>query len=134
MADRLAHGLLDTSVVIDLPVLYPELLPRSVAICAITVAELAAGTLVAIGLAERARRQDRLQRVEAMFEPLPFDGQAARAYGRIFAAVAALGRTPRSRLADLQIAAVALANDLAVVTRNDADFIGLEGLVDIVPV
>ena len=134
MADRLAHGLLDTSVVIDLPVLDPDLLPRSIAICAITVAELAAGTLVAIDLAERARRQDRLQRVEAMFEPLPFDGQAARAYGRIFAAVAALGRKPRSRLADLQIAAVALANDLAVVTRNDADFIGLEGLVDIVPV
>ena len=134
MPDRLAHGLLDTSVVIDLPVLDPDLLPRSVAICAITVAELAAGTLVAIDLAERARRQDRLQRVEAMFEPLPFDGQAARAYGRIFAAVAAVGRKPPSRLADLQIAAVALANDLAVVTRNDADFIGLEGLVDIKPV
>ncbi|MBP2389957.1 type II toxin-antitoxin system VapC family toxin [Aeromicrobium fastidiosum] len=134
MAERLAHGLLDTSVVIDLPVLDPDLLPRSVAICAITVAELAAGTLVAIDLTERARRQDRLQRVEAMFEPLPFDGQAARAYGRIFAAVAAVGRKPRSRLADLQLAAVALANDLAVVTRNDADFIGLEGLVDIVPV
>ncbi|MFC3952800.1 type II toxin-antitoxin system VapC family toxin [Aeromicrobium fastidiosum] len=121
-------------MVIDLPVLDPDLLPRSVAICAITVAELAAGTLVAIDLTERARRQDRLQRVEAMFEPLPFDGQAARAYGRIFAAVAAVGRKPRSRLADLQLAAVALANDLAVVTRNDADFIGLEGLVDIVPV
>ncbi len=134
MADRLAHGLLDTSVVIDLPVLDPDLLPLSVAISAITLAELAAGTLVPSDLAERARRQDRLQRVEAMFEPLPFDGQAARAYGRVFAAVASVGRKPRSRLADLQIAAIALANDLAVVTRNDADFIGLEGLVDVVPV
>ena len=134
MADRPDHGLLDTSVVIDLPVLDPDLLPRSVAICAITLAELAAGTLVSVDLAERSRRLDRLQRVEAMFEPLPFDGQAARAYGRVFSAVAAVGRKPRSRFADLQIAAVALANDLAVVTRNDADFIGLEGLVDVVSV
>lgn len=68
MADRLAHGLLDTSVVIDLSVVDPDLLPRSVAICAVTLAELA------------------------------------------------------------------VANGLAVVTRNDADFIGLEGLVDVVPV
>ena len=35
--------------------------------------------------AERARRQDRLQRAEAAFDPLPFDSEASRAYGRIYA-------------------------------------------------
>ena len=41
---------------------------------------------------ERARRQDRLQRAEAAFDPLPFDTDAARAYGRIFSAVMVAGR------------------------------------------
>ncbi len=85
-------------------------------------------------MAERARRQDRLQRVEAAFDPLPFDVEAARAYGRISAAVRAYGRTPRRRLADLFIASVALANDLPVVTRNRADFAGLGELVEVIKV
>jgi predicted nucleic acid-binding protein len=41
---------------------------------------------------ELARRQDRLQRAEAAFDPLPFGGDSARAYGRIYAAVIATGR------------------------------------------
>jgi predicted nucleic acid-binding protein len=36
---------------------------------------------------EQGRRQDRLQRVEAGLDRLPFDVEAARAYGRIYAAV-----------------------------------------------
>ena len=49
----------------------------------ITMAELAAGPHATKDPAERARRQDRLQRAEAVFDPLPFDNSAARAYGRI---------------------------------------------------
>ena len=134
MADRAPRGLLDTSVVIDLDALAADVLPEQVAVSAVTLAELAAGPAATNDLAERARRQDQLQRAEAAFDPLPFDVEAARAYGRIYAAVRAHGRAPRRRLADLMIAAVALANDLPVVTRNGADFVGLGRLAEILEV
>lgn len=134
MPDRHAAGLLDTSVVIDLETLDAALLPEQVAVCAVTMAELAAGPAAAQNPDERARRQDRLQRAEAAFDPLPFGIEAARAYGRVFAAVRAQGRQPRSRVADLMIASVAIAEGLPLVTRNGADFTGLESLVTIVEV
>ena len=82
---------------------------------------------------ERARRQDRLQRAEAAFDPLPFDNEAARAYGRIYAAVVATGRKARGpRAVDLLIAAVACSQTLPLFTRNPDDLRGLEELVDIV--
>lgn len=104
------------------------------AVSAITMAEVAAGPAAASDESERARRQDRLQRTEATFDPLPIDTEAARAYGRIYAAVRAHGRNPHRRFADLLIAAVALANSLPMVTRNPADFAGLEDLIEIVEV
>lgn len=124
-------GLLDTSVIIDLPGVDQTKLPESVGICAITHAELSAGPLATDDPVERAVRQDRLQRVEAMFDPLPFSADAARAYGQVFAAVKATGRHPRGRLADLLIASVALAEGMTLVTRNPKDFKGLEELIDI---
>ncbi len=129
--DRLPRGLLDTSVVIDLDRVAADALPAQVAVSAVTMAELAAGPSAATDDTERARRQDRLQRAEAVFDPLPVDTEAARAYGRVYAAVRAHGRNPRRRFADLLIAAVALANALPVVTRNAADFAGLEDLIDV---
>jgi hypothetical protein len=132
--DRLERALLDTSVVIDLDRLAADVLPRQMAVSAVTMAELAAGPAATSDEAERARRQDRLQRAEATFDPLPLDNEAARAYGRIYAAVRAHGRIPRRRFAALLIAAVALANSLPIVTRNPADFAGLEDLIDIVEV
>lgn len=132
--DRLAAGLLDTSVVIDLELIDPELLPVTVAVSAVTMAELSAGPVATTDVGERARRQDRLQRAEAAFDPVPFDVEAARAYGRIYAAVVNVGRMPRRRFADLLIAAVALAEGVPLVTRNPADFVGLDDLVDVVEV
>jgi predicted nucleic acid-binding protein len=71
--------------------------------------------------------------VEATFDPLPFDGSAARAYGRVHAAAA--GRTTRGRRAlDLLIAATALAASLPLYTCNPADFADVAGLVDVEPV
>ena len=131
MAERPARGLLDTSVVVDLDLLSAELLPGEVSISAITMAELAAGPAAARDEDERARRQDRLQRAEAVFDPLPFGVEAARAYGRVFGAVRAAGRQPRRRFADLLIASTALAEGLPLVTRNAADFGGLEGLLHV---
>jgi predicted nucleic acid-binding protein len=132
--DRRPQGLLDTSVVIDLDRIPAHALPIQVAVSAVTMAELAAGPSAATDDTERARRQDRLQRAEAAFDPLPVDTEAARAYGRVYAAVRAHGRNPRRRFADLLIAAVALANALPVLTRNAADFAGLENLIDIVEI
>ncbi len=134
MSERLASGLLDTSVVVDLEQLDADQLPDEVAISVITLAELSAGPAATSDLSERARRQDRLQRVEAVFDPLPFGVEAARAYGRIYAAVAEQGRQPRRRFADLLIASTALAEHLPLLTRDADDFFGLEGLIAVVEV
>jgi len=136
VADRRhARGVIDTSVVIDLEVVDVERLPRELAVSAMTMAELAAGPHATTDLTERARRQDRLQRAEATFEPLPVDADVARAYGRVYAVVVAAGRKARGRRAiDLFIAATAVAADLPLYTRNPADFAGLSPLLEIVAV
>lgn len=127
------RGILDTSVVIDLEHIAARDLPVEVAISAITMAELAAGPHATSDVDERARRQDRLQRAEAAFDPLPFDADCARAYGRVYAAVAASGRKARAaRAVDLLIAATACATDLPLYTRNGDDFEALGDLVRIV--
>lgn len=130
-----SRGLVDTSVVIELEQLAEDALPTEIAVSAITFAELAAGPHATADPAERARRQDRLQRAEATFEPIPFDASVARAYGRVYAAVVSAGRKARGRRAiDLLIAATALAAELPVYTRNPADFAGLETLLEVVAV
>ncbi len=135
MADQRPRGLLDTSVIIDLERLEHDQLPAAAAIGAITMAELAAGPHAARDAHERARRQDRLQRTEAAFDPLPFDGEAARAYGRVYAAVAGAGQKARgARAIDLLIAAIACANDLPLYTRNPGDFRALHDLIEVVGV
>lgn len=129
---RPERGILDTSVVIDLDRIDAGVLPREAAVSALTMAELAAGTHATSDPAERARRQDRLQRAEATFAPLAFDEAAARAYGRVYAAVASKGRKAQGRRSvDLLIAATALASGLPLYTRNPRDFFGLEGLIDV---
>jgi predicted nucleic acid-binding protein len=126
------RGLLDTSVVIDLERIDAAALPDEVAVSALTMAELAAGPHATTDPEERARRQDRLQRAEAVFAPIPFDGSAARAYGRICAAIAAGGRKARGRRAvDLFIAATALAERLPLYTRNPDDFRAMGQLLDV---
>jgi predicted nucleic acid-binding protein len=130
---RRERGLIDTSVIIDLPDIDHSKLPQQMAVSAISLAELAAGPHATTNAAERARRQDRLQRVEATFEALEFNADAARAYGRVYAAVASAGRKARGqRAVDLLIAATALAADLPLYTRNPTDFAALGGLLEII--
>jgi len=122
-------------VLIGLERLDPTDLPTELAISAVTLAELAAGPHATADTAERARRQDRLQRAEAAFEPLPVDADVARAYGRVYAAVAAGGTKARGRRAlDLLIAATGLANDLPVYTCNPEDFEDLASLIEVVSI
>jgi hypothetical protein len=128
----MASGLLDTSVVIDWDNRdVAAALPDEAAVSAITLAELTAGPHLAATGEESARRQTRLQQVEATFDPIPFDADAARSYGQVVAAVADAGRSHRPRIADLFIAATAHANGLTLYTRNPRDFTGLEHLIEI---
>jgi predicted nucleic acid-binding protein len=126
------RGLLDTSVLIDHDVIDPGSLPDESAISTITLAELAAGPHATEDKDERARRQDRLQWASTTWDPLPFDGEAARMYGRMFAAARAAGQSSRSRLADLLIASTAAANGLPLYTRNPSDFDALRTIIKVV--
>ena len=128
---RHPRGLIDTSVIIDLDQIDETDLPLELAISVISMAELAAGPHATPNPAERARRQDRLQRAEATFEPLPFDAEAARAFGMVSAAVLASGRQPRRRLADLMIASVAIVGQIPLYTTKPNDFHGLDRLLTI---
>jgi predicted nucleic acid-binding protein len=132
--DARARGLIDTNIVIHLPALDPAQLPDEMVICAVTLAELSAGPHYATDPAERARRTSVLQHTEATFDPLPFDAEAARAFGMVSAAILAVGRQPRRRLADLMIASVAMVNRLPLYTTNPDDFAGLDRLVQVVAV
>lgn len=76
----------------------------------------------------------RLQHVEAAFDPIPFGALEARAYSLVHAATLEAGRSSRRRFADLLIAATALANGLALVTRNPDDFGPLGDLIEIIAV
>jgi predicted nucleic acid-binding protein len=140
---RFAQGLLDTNIVILRRWVDPIELPAEMAISAITLAELSAGPHEVRSEreqsayeehAERARRLEILQRAENEFDPIPFDAEAARIYGRVAAAVIGAGRKPRRRAADLMIAAIAIAEGLPLFTTNPKDFAGLDGLLTIVPV
>ena len=128
-------ALLDTSVVVDLA--DPRVsaaLPAEAAISSITLAELTAGPQLAADPLERARRIAHLQRIEGLFDALPFDREAARSYGLVVAAVSRAGRSHRRRFADLLIASVAQASRADLYTRNPADFAGLDDLLTIIAI
>ncbi|WP_049571265.1 type II toxin-antitoxin system VapC family toxin [Streptomyces sp. SBT349] len=137
------QGLLDTNIMILRRWVDINELPAEMAISAITLAELSAGPhhVRRSGeqdtyeeRAERARRMDVLQRAENEFDPIPFDAEAARIYGRVCAAVVDGGRKPRRRVADLMIAAIAVAEELPLFTTNPDDFAGLDEFLTVVPV
>lgn len=129
MSHRDSRGLLDTSAVILLArVSTPDELPEECLISAVTLAELSVGPHVAPNDTERAARQAHLQQAEADFDPVPFDGAAARAFGVVAASLRSAGRKPAARAYDALIAATALAHGLPVYTCNPDDFRGIDGL------
>ena len=120
---------LDTSVLLG-PA--PAPLEGELAISSASLAELHFGVLVARSDDVRAERLRRLGVIERTFEALPVDAATARHYGRLAAAVTAVGRSPRARVMDLLIAATAAAHGARLATRNAADLHGLGDLVEIV--
>ena len=126
---RFKRGILDTSTVILLARIEdPSVLPEEPLTTTVTLAELSVGPLATDDPDERAARQAHVQQVEADFEPLPFDAEAARAFGRVAASLRRTGRKTTARAYDAMIAAIAIAHDLPVFTCNPADFDGIEGL------
>ena len=103
-------------------------LPAEPLITAITLAELSVGPLVASSDGERAARQAHVQQAEADFEPLPFDADAARSFGRVATDLRRAGRKPAARAYDAMIAAIAISHDLPLHTCNPRDFTGIEEL------
>ena len=93
-----------------------------VVISAITLAELEYG--VACSGAARRHNQAALKSLLEDLPVVPFDGEAAHAYGPLRAAHRARNRDALDKL----IAAQAVAVGVTLVTNNEADFRGFEGL------
>ncbi len=125
------RALLDTSVLIatDVPALEGEL-----AISVASLAELHFGVLVTADVAIRAERLRRLSELQRTFDAIPVDDVVAISYGQLAAAVVNTGRQRRSRVMDLLIAATAHAHGARLYTRNAADLVGIEHLIEIVAV
>lgn len=98
-------------------------LASDVAVCSVVKAELFYGAMRSNDPTRTLRVQ---QRFLAQFVSFPFDDQAGLIHSRIRAQFTALG-TPIGPY-DLQIAAIALANDLTLVTHNTREFSRVEGL------
>ncbi len=124
-----SRGILDTSTLILLSRLSDTSgLPEEPLITTVTLAELSVGPLIARDERQRAARQAHLQQAESDFTPLPFDADAARAFGRVAASLRSAGRKPAARTYDAMIAAIAVANGLPIHTCNPADFREIDGL------
>ena len=127
-------GVLDTSIIAALRLYDPAALPSALLITAVTLGELSYGPHATDDPLKRAARVAVLQHAEATFDPLPYDHAAARLYGQICATVRAAGRQPRTRAADLMIAATAASNALPLYTANPGDFRGAGAFVELVAV
>ena len=88
-----------------------------IAVCSVVKGELFYGSLRSANPERNLRLQ---QEFLSQFLSLPFDDQSAVVFGEIRAQLAAKG-TPIGAY-DLQIAAIALANNLILVTHNTKEF------------
>lgn len=96
---------------------------EDIAVCSVVKAELFYG---AFRSNNPKRTLEQQQAFLAQFVSLPFGDEAAFFAGQIRAKLASAG-TPIGSY-DLQIAAIALANDLTIVTHNTREFKRIDGL------
>jgi len=94
-----------------------NILLSEIAVCSVVKGELFYGSLLSANPERNLRLQ---QEFLSQFLSLPFDDQSAVVFGEIRAQLAAKG-TPIGAY-DLQIAAIALANNLILVTHNTKEF------------
>src|ERR1700744_5853566 len=133
MTRRYERALLDTSVVIDYPASVVAAHASTAAVSTITLAKLSYGLHTADPLLNAAREQ-RYPGIPTPFDPFPFDPRAARIYGALCATVRAVGRDPKPRRFDLLIAAVAVALNIPLITRNGADFIRIHDSLTVIAI
>ena len=94
-----------------------NILLSEIAVCSVVKGELFYGSLRSANPELNLRLQ---QEFLSQFLSLPFDDQSAVVFGEIRAQLAAKG-TPIGAY-DLQVAAIALANNLILVTHNTKEF------------
>lgn len=124
--------LLDTNVCVRFlngrsPAVRDRLLATStedMAVCSIVKAELFYG---AMRSSNPPRTLERQQNFLSRFVSLPFGDESAVLFGRVRAQLANVG-TPIGPY-DLQIASIALANSLVLITHNVREFQRVEGLL-----
>ncbi|KAB8315536.1 type II toxin-antitoxin system VapC family toxin [Tolypothrix campylonemoides VB511288] len=97
--------------------------PEDILISTITQLELYYG---AYRSAQQERNLEILQRFFSQFTIIPLEPEAARIAGRIRAELAAIGMLIGPY--DMQIAAIAMANNLILVTHNTKEFSRVDGL------
>ncbi len=101
-----------------------ESIPKwQIAVCSIVKAEMFYGSMKSQDLQKSLKEQNRFFK---QFQSLPFDDDAALIFGDLRADLAKKG-TPIGAY-DLQIAAIALANNLTLITHNTKEFGRIEKL------
>ena len=98
--------------------------PSELSICTVTLAEIYYG--IEKSPVKKKERRDKIERITSQLEIHPFDELAARKYAIIRCQLKKDGLVISER--DLQIASVAMANKLIVVTHNIKEFSRIEGL------
>ena len=97
--------------------------PDELRLCSVVLAELYFG---AFKKPQHTANFATLAAFLAVFLSLPFDDRAGKIYGQVRADLEARGTTIGPN--DLMIAAIALANDLTLVTHNTSEFNRVLGL------
>jgi len=97
--------------------------PREIVVCSIVKAELHYGALKSARPMENLRKQKEFLQ---QFGSLPFDDNAANEYGRIRSGLEKIGMPIGPN--DLFIAAIAIVNDVILVTDNIKEFERIQGL------
>ena len=96
-------------------------------------AELTRGLHVTTDLATYKARAARLASLQSTFGAgLPFDDDCVRAYDAVMRSALERGGSAQLHLIDRMIAAVAMARNLTLITRDQRGFSGLEHLVSVV--
>jgi tRNA(fMet)-specific endonuclease VapC len=98
--------------------------PRDLSIAAITLAEIYYG--IEKSPVKKKDRRSKIEQIRSILEIHPFDEAAAAKYGIIRAQLEKIGQVISER--DQQIASIAMANRLCVVTHNTSEFNRVEKL------